>query len=79
MTQRRPVPEEVRVKQYLDLMRHVWEHGVPKRDRTGTGTPSIFGYQMFPTGSTGSLSLRCGPPDTWQIHSRHRPEARDKP
>ena len=32
--------------QYLELMRHVAEHGVKKSDRTGTGTVSVFGYQM---------------------------------
>jgi thymidylate synthase len=32
--------------QYLELMRHVLEHGYQKSDRTGTGTLSIFGYQM---------------------------------
>ena len=34
------------MKQYLDLMRHVREHGARKGDRTGTGTLSVFGYQM---------------------------------
>ena len=32
--------------QYLDLMRHVQKHGLEKKDRTGVGTKSIFGYQM---------------------------------
>ena len=34
------------MKQYLDLMRHVREHGTFKTDRTGTGTYSVFGHQM---------------------------------
>ncbi|HEV7229688.1 MAG TPA: thymidylate synthase [Bacteroidia bacterium] len=34
------------MKQYHDLMRHVLEHGATKTDRTGTGTISVFGYQM---------------------------------
>ena len=34
------------MKQYLDLMSHVRENGVFKDDRTGTGTYSVFGYQM---------------------------------
>ena len=34
------------MKQYLDLMRHVRDHGNRKEDRTGTGTLSVFGYQM---------------------------------
>lgn len=33
------------MKQYLDLMRHVYENGNPKEDRTGTGTKSVFGHQ----------------------------------
>src|SRR5688572_15911401 len=34
------------MKQYHELMRHVMEHGADKSDRTGTGTRSVFGYQM---------------------------------
>jgi len=34
------------VKTYLDLMQHVLDHGTKKSDRTGTGTSSVFGYQM---------------------------------
>src|SRR5678816_2008326 len=34
------------MKQYIDLLNHVMEQGAEKSDRTGTGTKSVFGYQM---------------------------------
>src|SRR6266478_3810820 len=65
MTAQSAAPPPIPVRQYLDFMRHVRDHGHRKDDRTGTGTLSVFGYQM-------RFDLAAGFPllTTKRVHTR---------
>ena len=65
------------MRQYLDLMRHVLEHGARKTDRTGTGTLATFGWQMrfdldagFPLVTTKKLHLQVDHPRAALVPAR---------
>jgi len=62
---RRPDLDHDLMRQYLELLRHVMDNGVDRADRTGTGTRSVFGWQM-------RIDLREGFPllTTKKLHTR---------
>ena len=71
------------MRHYLDLMQHVLEHGARKRDRTGTGTLSVFGAQLrfdldagFPLLTTKKVHLKSIIHELlWFLQGRHQHRA----
>jgi thymidylate synthase len=56
--------------QYLDLMRHIWEHGDERRDRTGVGTRAVFGAQMRFDLAGGAMPLLTTKRVYWKTATR---------
>jgi thymidylate synthase len=70
MTDQQSAPQRHYEWQYLDLMRHVWEHGDERMDRTGVGTRSVFGAQLRFDLSGGKVPLLTTKRVFWKAAAR---------